>query len=506
MYRHLVTDERWMPLPQSRPMVLVPVPAPPPMSAVRGARCCSVVAPLLCLPLALTVLLSASQAPACCSTWTSTLYSFGWFWGSSETTTITTTATMTTTSTPTTTSATKTTTSSTTLVELRFLDLQSPGQTCFFDYNNYQRAGGAAATCFCQLAGNPGCADVPCQCKQGCNVETFQHEHSITFRNSARAQYCSDPTALLTIPRSNYDHIQFLISWCRAGAPSLLVELLIEGFNSYQTVSPGPVKQCIHAGAHVTVPWLHLHTICEGGMVDNMRGDNHTSWCGIMTDASHAVQLAAQIMEWAGGPTFEEANKLTQTLPQSCQAIGCGMDAPKGQHSCSWTCRTFGNCFDDYHDTCLGTCAQMGCGHVVSDADCSCAATCVQQGDCCPDFHSECRELPLAGHEYAGTCAELGCGVVGRKCACNPECDRFGDCCPDVGTCRSPSTPVRAAVPPQARPTAPPSVPAVASGSCRDVGCGNRGPHCDCNDACHAFKDCCADFEGVCPSTTARLV
>merc|ERR1712127_1030986 len=39
--------------------------------------------------------------------------------------------------------------------------------------------------------------------------------------------------------------------------------------------------------------------------------------------------------------------------------------------------------------------------------------------------------------------------------------------------------------------------------SCKSIGCGKRGPQCDCNEACHKYKDCCADYKDQCSSDYA---
>lgn len=508
MYQHPWPQKQWTPLPQTRSPRTQ-------QDAVTGrwrtlGLALAAISGVACLLHA-----AAGGGHDCCSTSVfSSLFStvgytgfLSWF-GPTTSTTTTSTLTTTTTATITTTSTTltQTITTTTTLVEE---DLTLPDHACYFKYEDISQPGHLAAKCFCQLAGNAGCADVPCSCPQGCKGQAWPHLHSVTFRNRVHATGCLKPTALLTIPISYMKHVQFLNSWCPRGAPPLLVEMLKEGFMSYQThVTPGAVRQCIHSGHHVSVPWMHLHTICHDGVVDNMFDTGTTAWCHTMTGVEEAEALATQIIAWARGPSLAELQSLPLHPPSTCAEVGCGMPGPEGQCSCSWNCPTFRNCCRDYRGFCLASCKQMGCGHFISGSNCSCEVSCQSNGNCCPDYHGTCSALmlpkvtPIArrpalaqrraqiehdaneesqkrGNVHAETCQTLGCGNRGRHCSCNEMCKRFDDCCEDYVTC-----------------------PAHTSleHRCSALGCGRRGApgSCSCNLQCDKYNDCCADYESTC--------
>jgi hypothetical protein len=81
---------------------------------------------------------------------------------------------------------------------------------------------------------------------------------------------------------------------------SLLASMLEASFETYQgRVARGPVSQCIHAAHSVSVGWLHLHTFCPGGGVDNLPSSAHAGWCGTMYSSSDARALAEAIAAWA---------------------------------------------------------------------------------------------------------------------------------------------------------------------------------------------------------------
>jgi len=91
---------------------------------------------------------------------------------------------------------------------------------------------------------------------------------------------------------------------CAGGAAGLLAELLRDGFQSYQEhVGPGKVMQCIHSSAHVTAPWLHVHTFCDGGSIDGMPlsppQGNPIAWCATMSSLDEAETLAGRAVAWA---------------------------------------------------------------------------------------------------------------------------------------------------------------------------------------------------------------
>lgn len=292
----------------------------------------------------------------------------------------------------------------------------------------YAESSSPPAKCFCQLAGNPGCEGKPCDCPQGCTGESWRHELSVTFVNRVHASGpgCRSATALLTIPKSYMKDVGYLKLWCPAGTAPLLAEMLREGFRSYQDhVSPGPVRQCIHSGASVSVPWMHVHTICQGGVVDRMYGTGPASWCEDMFNVEQAETLAARIINWADGLPSEELAVQPIDPPSSCAIIGCGRPNPEGECSCSTAvCKEHGDCCEDALSVCPlpttttewppppkrvtnvpripillnfakvkatgGSCRVMGCGHRGRHGSCACNDRCSEFKDCCSDYHAEC--------------------------------------------------------------------------------------------------------------------
>jgi len=175
----------------------------------------------------------------------------------------------------------------------------SGGGQCYFEHHG----GGIGELCFCQLAGNSGCADRRCACDQGCAGDALLggNGHSVTFNNIHEASGCvGPPAALLTIPRSFYKNIHALRDGCRQRMVSLLASMLEASFETYQSrVALGPVSQCIHASHAVSVGWLHLHTFCPGGGIDNLPSSAHAGWCGTMYSSADAPALAKAIAAWA---------------------------------------------------------------------------------------------------------------------------------------------------------------------------------------------------------------
>lgn len=353
------------------------------------------------------------------------------------------------------------------------LELTMRGRPCFFEFNGKRKA-----RCFCQLAGNPGCAGTAWAC--GKTGKAMEHQRSVTFKNIARAQGCKDPTALLTIPTSYFQHVQALVSWCPVGAAPLLAELIRNGFTSYQKlVAPGVVKHCIHAGWHVSVPWMHLHTICSTGMVDSMKWTSSFAYCETMSKPEEAEAVASKIVAWAGG--LKGLGNLSQAVPvpSKCSQAKCGVRGPAHHCSCHWDCSTFHDCCEDYRDACLHSCKAMRCGVHISGSPCSCKSECKLHGTCCEDFHDTCEVKSKSKPDpplLPSSCKEMGCGnyVMGAPCSCSPECEKHGDCCHDHRK--------------------------VCKMSCKDLGCGKHipGAGCACNDRCHQFKDCCTDYEARC--------
>lgn len=232
--------------------------------------------------------------------------------------------------------------------------LTLPGDLCSFDLD-WSSTTSPVAKCFCKLADNAGCSDKPCECQQGCDGTAWDHPRSVSLENISPATACSNgqSTALLTIPKSYMRDIGYVKKWCPRGAMSLLTELLEQGFQSYQEkVAGGPVKQCIHQGLIASVPWLHVHTIGEGGTVDNMFETNVEIWCHDLQSASEAKAKAEQILEWAGGKKVEELRHLPMEPPATCGTMGCGTWGPFGRCSCVPECRQWGICCEDFRAQC----------------------------------------------------------------------------------------------------------------------------------------------------------
>mmetsp|Transcript_3953 Transcript_3953/g.10212 ORF Transcript_3953/g.10212 Transcript_3953/m.10212 type:complete len:281 (+) Transcript_3953:111-953(+) len=138
-------------------------------------------------------------------------------------------------------------------------DLLLPGRPCYFAWQEKVDGGARQAMCFCQLAGNEGCRKKACACPQGCSGHTIVHPNSVTFRNFAQAQQCASTTALLTIPKSYFRDVNYLRSWCPAGAVSLLAEMIREGFAAYQVQVAGK-----RLPSRPTIPWASSRPSSSG--------------------------------------------------------------------------------------------------------------------------------------------------------------------------------------------------------------------------------------------------
>jgi len=214
---------------------------------------------------------------------------------------------------------------------------------CYIEYR-----GGSASECFCQLAGNSGCAGTPCSCPHGCSGVTWTHGRSTTFTSPTKSLDCANPIALLTIPRSYFSSIQDLKMWCQAGMTELLADVLRAGFLSYQEhVQAGPVKQCINANSTVGDAWLHVRTSCPIGAVAQMSSTDGRTWCDIMKDVDESMSLASEITLWAVG-----GHSLPSGPPSTCKEIGCFNDSPKSSCSCKARCKLDANCCADFHSAC----------------------------------------------------------------------------------------------------------------------------------------------------------
>jgi len=177
------------------------------------------------------------------------------------------------------------------------------GQQCYFRFQDASKAG--HAKCFCHLAGNWGCSKSGCACQQGCGV-VWRHSISVTFPNLKKASGCSPgaETSLLTIPKSYLSDLRAVQQKCGQSIVPLLTALLWDGYQSYQErVAKGPVQQCVHSPAHISIPWLHLHSFCPHGSVDGMPlsppQHNSVAYCETMHEPNEAAVLAQRIVAWA---------------------------------------------------------------------------------------------------------------------------------------------------------------------------------------------------------------
>lgn len=227
---------------------------------------------------------------------------------------------------------------------------------CSFEYN-----GGEDDKCFCQLAGNRGCAGEKCVCPQGCGPDVARrHAQTVTFRNQAKAVHCREPfleykdasLALLTIPKSYFSHIRFLKTWCPRGMHKVLTDMLRDGYLTYkESTGHGKTMQCIHSAASVSMAWLHLHTFCEYGQVDHMPTHWKVAWCHAMSSEHQAPELAHKVIHWAEslyGPVRD-------TLPTNCSDMGCNEYGPKHHCSCNKKCLRYSDCCHDYSNQCRGS-------------------------------------------------------------------------------------------------------------------------------------------------------
>eukprot|EP00930_Biecheleria_cincta_P032201 TRINITY_DN22350_c0_g2_i1.p1 TRINITY_DN22350_c0_g2~~TRINITY_DN22350_c0_g2_i1.p1 ORF type:complete len:225 (-),score=31.38 TRINITY_DN22350_c0_g2_i1:280-954(-) len=132
---------------------------------------------------------------------------------------------------------------------------------------------------FCHRAGNPGCGGLS---TDGGGVATFP--------NRAGSKGCGQRLPLLTIPRSYVRDINGLsqMYW----GQNILTKMLTAGFFAYQRSGySGPVMQCVHKGNSVSVRWLHLHSFCAKGRVDNL--PSRAGYCALMDSPADAPRIAA---------------------------------------------------------------------------------------------------------------------------------------------------------------------------------------------------------------------
>ncbi|CAJ1426837.1 unnamed protein product [Effrenium voratum] len=134
---------------------------------------------------------------------------------------------------------------------------------------------------FCHHASNPGCGGMA---KYGV----------ASFDNKARSHGCGPLDPSLTVPRSYVKDLNVLRKL--PGAHYTLRDMLVSGLRHYRLKGgQGPVWQCIHAPSHVSVRWLHLHTFCEYGKVDNL--PSRKDYCAVMSTETDAERIAAA---WVG--------------------------------------------------------------------------------------------------------------------------------------------------------------------------------------------------------------
>lgn len=152
-------------------------------------------------------------------------------------------------------------------------------------------------SCFCHKAANSGCRDQPCSCKDGCTNVIAGNQLTVTFLNWRRRSIHGCPAAMVSIPRPFIRDISDLRKKCGFSERlSLLASMLTGGFDAYQAIARGPVLQCIHKAAAVSVHWLHVHTFCLGGEVDGLP-DRANSLCATMGSPAQAIAIATR---WVG--------------------------------------------------------------------------------------------------------------------------------------------------------------------------------------------------------------
>eukprot|EP00440_Ansanella_granifera_P040824 gb/GFBE01044270.1/.p1 GENE.gb/GFBE01044270.1/~~gb/GFBE01044270.1/.p1 ORF type:complete len:286 (+),score=81.17 gb/GFBE01044270.1/:1-858(+) len=130
---------------------------------------------------------------------------------------------------------------------------------------------------FCHRARNPGCGG-------------YAMGGVASFNNRVKSHSCKIGP-VLTIPRSFIRDINELRKM--PGSFETLREMLVSGFSLYERKGNiGPVMQCIHKAESVSVRWLHLHTFCLHGHVDNM--PSRAAYCAEMNSIVDATAIAAK--------------------------------------------------------------------------------------------------------------------------------------------------------------------------------------------------------------------
>lgn len=159
--------------------------------------------------------------------------------------------------------------------------------------------GTRASRCFCQLARNPGCANEPCACPQGCgNDVAWRSAETVTFKNRARAEGCNPSTVLLT-SHKNYFSTPGELKKCGQDALRIIETLLRDSWNIYQThVARGSMHQCFHGSQTASVKYLHLQSFCSYASFHAMPNKNPAvGSCVVMEDLGQVPSLAKQLFQ-----------------------------------------------------------------------------------------------------------------------------------------------------------------------------------------------------------------
>lgn len=148
--------------------------------------------------------------------------------------------------------------------------------------------------CFCELAGNDACVS-GCHCPQGCEGVTWEHPHSVSFKNKARAAGLPS-TVILTSPRAYYKDMQALKALASCTV-SIINMLLLDGWSTYQAhVKKQSVWQCFHGSNIASVKYLHLQTFTADGTFHGMPSANHqVAMCVKMSNMQDSMSLAEQL-------------------------------------------------------------------------------------------------------------------------------------------------------------------------------------------------------------------
>lgn len=173
----------------------------------------------------------------------------------------------------------------------------------YFDFLN----GGEAERCFCELAGNSGCANDECSCHQGCgpSVTWSGSNETVSFKNHKRADSCvesgSPSTVLLTVPKSFFSTPADLKRKCaggQRGAVEVIELLLRDSWTVYQAhVGKVPMNQCFHGSRIASVKYLHMQSFCAAGNFHAMPNKDHSvGVCVVMSSIDEASTLAPKLL------------------------------------------------------------------------------------------------------------------------------------------------------------------------------------------------------------------